>query len=89
MTTLHQKIANVKTLVDRIDTRIVLGLIIMIIGQNPLRCVHILKIREKNPIYQQYDVHIMFLHEKKAHVPHCSLEKQLKLIDTFAQSYNV
>ena len=55
MTILHQKTANVKTLVDRIDTRIVLGLIIMVIGQDPLRCVHILKIRKKN-IYQQYDV---------------------------------
>ena len=27
--------------------------------------------------------------KKEAHVPHCSLEKQFKLIDTFAQSYNV
>ena len=47
MTILHQNIANIKTLVDRIDTVMVLDLIIMFIGQDPLRCVHILKIREK------------------------------------------
>ena len=70
MTILHQNIDNIKTLVDRIDTIIVLDLIIMFIGQDPLRCVHILKIREKKSsnsmIYRSY----IFM-KKEAHVPHC------------------